>query len=158
MSEERQDVPPSPEMRDTGLLARDPREMWATVRLDVLSDAEFERVVTELCREVSPTAAALPAQEVLAGKYGVQAHLLVDGSQVTSEERAHELGLVRFTVPGGTWAEIEICDGDDPGAVYRRLEEDLRLMGCTPGEFFYEELSAGDAGGRRHVAVEMLKR
>ena len=156
VDEERRKKPPlAPEMRDTGLLERAPRQMWATVRLDELEDDEFARTVEELCCKVTPIAIALPADAVMAGAYDVQAHLLVDGSQVPTKERAREFGLSSFTVPGGTWAEIELWPDDEVAAVYGRLTEDMRLMGCSPGEFFFEELPCRGAPG--HIAVEFRR-
>ena len=150
--------PAAADERETTLLVREPRELWATPALDMLSDQQLVECVAAVVKVAEPCAIALASERVLAGDLDVQSHLLV-GRQALSEELAAELGLVPFTQPGGRYALIELYGGEDPQAVYGRLLEDMRLLHCHPGPFFYEELPGDErasAGAPTTVAVEIF--
>ena len=150
--------PAAADERETTLLVREPRELWATPALDMLSDQQLVECVAAVVKVAEPCAIALASERVLAGDTDTQSHLLV-GRQALSEELAAELGLVPFTQPGGRYALIELYGGEDPQAVYGRLLEDMRLLHCHPGPFFYEELPGkqrAEAGALTTVAVEIL--
>ena len=150
--------PAAADERETTLLVREPRELWATPALDTLSDQQLVECVAAVVKVAEPCAIALASARVLAGDLDTQSHLLV-GRHVLSEELAAELGLAPFTQPGGRYALIELYGGEDPQAVYGRLLEDMRLLHCHPGPFFYEELPGDErasAGAPTTVAVEIL--
>ena len=150
--------PSAADEKETTLLVREPRELWATPALDMLSDQQLVECVAAVVKVAEPCAIALASERVLAGDLDVQSHLLV-GRQALSEELAAELGLVPFTQPGGRYALIELYGDEDPQAVYGRLLEDMRLLHCHPGPFFYEELPGeqrAETGAPTTVAVEIL--
>lgn len=126
--------------KDTTLLLREKREMWASTRLDVLDDQQLVEVVADLIKTAEPSVICLPSELVLEGDLDTQSYLLVADEAIRSESSAEELGLTRFTIPGGRYAQIELYPDENTGAVYQRLLDDIALIHCHPGEYFYEEL------------------
>ena len=151
--------PSAADEKETTLLVREARELWATPALDGLSDQQLVECVAAVVKVAEPCAIALASERVLAGDLDTQSHLLIERQALRDERLAAQLGLSPFTQPGGKYALIELYGGEDPQAVYGRLLEDMRLLHCHPGPFFYEELPGerrAEAGAPTTVAVEIL--
>ena len=148
---------PAEQDKETRLLFQDPKEMWATPRLDILDDQQLVETVASIVKEVRPTTVCLAASDVQTGCLDTQRYLLAEQDSVGGAETASRLGLFPYTVPGGRYAQIDLYPDEDPELVYKRLLDDIALIDCHTGDMFYETVPEdADNGFPTTVSVEIF--